>query len=157
MYKVLSICLAFSLAMSETTTIKQNMVVDVTKDKANIKKQKSGDPIELNTLITKKSSFKNEDRVQKRAKKIKQKHDRSKDEALKLQSILEENTNQQNNTDQLVQGQVEDSSPSLDAQILREKQAKEHENQSPHNMPGYIQGPKPYRKSSQSISKYYVV
>ena len=91
MYKVLSICLAFSLAMSETTTVKQNMVVDVTKDKANIKKQKSGDPIELNTLITKKSSFKNEDRVQKRAKKIKQKHDRSKDEALKLQSMLEEN------------------------------------------------------------------
>jgi len=124
MYKMLSVCLAFSLAMSETTTVKQNMVVDVTKDQANIKKQKSEELIELNTLITKKSSSKNEDRVQKRAKKIKQKHDRSKDEALKLQSILEENIDQQNNIDQLIQGQVEDSSPSLDAQILREKQAK---------------------------------
>ena len=37
MYKVLSICLAFSLAMSEITTAKQNTVVDLTKDQANIK------------------------------------------------------------------------------------------------------------------------
>ena len=51
MYKVLSICLAFSLAMSEITTVKQNTVVDVTKDQANIKKPKSGEPIELNILI----------------------------------------------------------------------------------------------------------
>lgn len=152
MYKVLSICLAFSLAMSEITTVKQNTVVDVTKNQANIKKPKSGEPIELNTLITKNSSVEKEDRVLKRVKKIKQKHDRSKDEVLKLQSISKENTDQQSNLGQLVQDQIENSSPSLDAQILREKQAKEYENQSPHNMPAYIQGPKPYRKSSQSIS-----
>ena len=131
MYKVLSICLAFSLAMSEITTVKQNTVVDVTKNQANIKKPKSGEPIELNTLITKNSSVEKEDRVQKRVKKIKQKQDRSKDEVLKLQSISKENTDQQSNPGQLVQDQIENSSPSLDAQILREKQAKEYENQSP--------------------------
>ena len=152
MYKVLSICLAFSLVMSEITTVKQNTVVDVTKDQANIKKPKSGEPIELNILNTKNSNSEKKVRAQKRVKKIKQKHDRSKDEALKLQSVSQENIDKQNNTDQLVQDQIEDSSPSLDAQILREKQAKEHENQSPHNTPSYIQGPKPYKKSSQSIS-----
>ena len=57
MYKVLSICLAFSLAISETTTVKQNTVVDVTKDQANVKKPKSGESIELNTHITKNSNF----------------------------------------------------------------------------------------------------
>ena len=61
MYKVLSICLAFSLAMSEITTVKQNTVVDLTKDQANIKKPKSGEPIELNTHITKNSSFEKKD------------------------------------------------------------------------------------------------
>ena len=86
MYKVLSICLAFSLAMSEITTVKQNTVVDVTKDQTNIKKPKSGEPIELNILNTKKSNSEKKVRAQKRVKKIKQKHDRSKDEALKLQS-----------------------------------------------------------------------
>ena len=87
MYKVLSICLAFSLAMSEITTVKQNTVVDVTKDQVNVKKPKSGEPIELNTLIIKNSSVENKDRAQKRVKKIKQGHDRSKDEVLKLQSV----------------------------------------------------------------------
>ena len=56
MYKVLSICLAFSLAMSEITTVKQNTFVDVTKDQANIKKPKSGEPIELNILNTENSN-----------------------------------------------------------------------------------------------------
>ena len=106
MYKVLSICLAFSLAMSEITTVKQNTVVDVTKDQANIKKPKSGEPIELNAHITKNSSFEENDRPQKRVKKFKQKHDRSKDEALKLQSVSQENINKQNNTGQLIQDQV---------------------------------------------------
>ena len=87
MYKVLSICLAFSLAMSEITTVKQNTVVDVTKDQVNVKKPKSGEPIKLNTLIIKNSSVENKDRAQKRVKKIKQGHDRSKDEVLKLQSV----------------------------------------------------------------------
>ena len=72
MYKVLSICLAFSLAMSEITTVKQNTVVDITKDQANVKKPKSGELIELNTLITKNSSAEKKDRPQKRVKKIKQ-------------------------------------------------------------------------------------
>lgn len=152
MYKVLSICLAFSLAMSEITTVKQNTVVDVIKDQANIKKPKSGEPIELNILNTKNSNSEKKVRAQKRVKKIKQKHDRSKDEALKVLSVSENNTDQPNSEDKRVEAQVEDSAPSLDAQILREKQAKEHENQSPHNTPNYIQGPKPYKKSSQSIS-----
>ena len=70
MYKVLSICLAFSLAMSEITTVKQNTVVDVTKDQANIKKPKSGEPIELNAHITKNSSFEENDRPQKGLKNL---------------------------------------------------------------------------------------
>ena len=48
MYKVLSICLALSLATSEIITVKQNTAVDVTKDQAGVKKLKSGEPIELN-------------------------------------------------------------------------------------------------------------
>ena len=77
MYKVLSICLAFSLVMSEITTVKQNTVVDVTKDQANIKKPKSGEPIELNIFNTKNSNSEKKVRAQKSFKKIKQKHDRS--------------------------------------------------------------------------------
>ena len=46
MYKVLSICLAFSLVMSETTIVKQNAVVVMSKDQADIKKPKSGELIE---------------------------------------------------------------------------------------------------------------
>ena len=40
----------------------------------------------------------------------------------------------------------------MDAQILREKQSKEYENNSPHTMPNYIQGPKFSRNNSQSVS-----
>ena len=72
MYKVLSICLAFSLVMSEITTVKQSTVVDVTKDQANIKKPKSEEPIELNILNTKNSNSEKKVRAQKRVKKIKQ-------------------------------------------------------------------------------------
>ena len=139
MYKLVSVCLALSLVFSETNTIKNKSVEKL--EQTELKKAKSSTELEVaaSKLLESKSLA-----VSKESQKREKKYKKNKPGYKDIQ-IEEASHSASTRTNTLAE---RSSSPTSDELILRDKQSKNQNIESSSQSINYIQGPKPYKTSS---------
>ena len=138
MYKLISVCLALSLVFSETNAIKNKSVEKL--EQTELKKAKSSTELEVaaSKLLESKSLA-----VSKESQKREKKYKKNKPGYKDIQ--IEEASHSASKTNTLTE---RSNNPTSDELILRDKQSKNQIIESSYQSLNYIQGPKPYKTSS---------
>ena len=150
MYRMLSVCLTLGFLFGEVTTVKNEIEdVNITID-SGLKKPRGEENIEVNELKNVRTSSDSEhsiNTVDKKIKKFKTKHDRSKDEVAKrnTHSVIPIVSSQSNTNKNL-----ENYIPSAETLIQKDKQRFEEFNPGNLKRLPYVQGPKAVSNQSQT-------